>query len=101
MNKEKLIYNTIVNCCEILERTDAEFLARKITNAVIGALLPKHQRVIYDSLISLPQSTKAIADQLGLKSKYVSAQLKQIAEKTSNILYATKSNGDKIWYLKP
>lgn len=102
MIKEKIIYRAIIDYCEKNgdHKDNAHHFAQELSLSISGRLLPKQQKAILNMLTTVPQSTKEIATQMGLTTKYVSAQLKQITDKTSLVLSTIKPNGDKSWFIK-
>lgn len=92
---ENKIYDSVILHCERIEnkgqyRGNGHHLAQTLTWMVAESLLPKQQKKIYDALVVTPTSTKDIAKKVGLPSKIVSVQLRQIQESTLLVLHRKK-----------
>ena len=104
MNTQDKIYNSIVLVFEDLEakgmyKGNGHHLAQKVSYLVESALLPNQQKVIYEQLTKTPTKTVDIAKALGLASKNVSSQLREMYSSTRLIGYKTNDGGKlKYWY---
>lgn len=72
-------------------------LSNKIVKDVAIELLSDQRRIIYNSLINEPKSTKVISQEVGLDSKSVSTQLREIYN-TTNLIAFTKKGRLFSWY---
>lgn len=100
---ENLIYKSIIGHCEEMEAKkvytgNGHHFAQRLTNLVSIGLLPKEKKKIYDVLTGTPQLTKEIADKVGMSSKTVSAQLKQMYDTTLLVHFKEKNERRKLWY---
>lgn len=99
---ENKIYAAIIGACEEKEanksyRGNGHHLAQELTNLVSIGLLPKQQRIIYDALDTIGKTSKQLSMELGISSKNVSSQLKQMYESTLLINVKPSNNRIKIW----
>lgn len=97
MNLKDKIYNSIIGICQESKNPDA--LANKVAIQVTEALLPRQQRLIYDSLESSAKTSREIGQELGLPSKLISAQLKQMSVNTS-LISQTNNGRIIVWNRK-
>ncbi len=100
---ENTIYAAILGHCEKLEAEGAytrpgNNLAHKLTIMISAALLPKKQKLIYDAMTVKPQTTKEIADKVGMSTSLVNAQLKNICNNTELVLTCEGNSRRKMWY---
>ena len=100
---ENKIYASIIGLCEEKQNNgmyigNSHHFAQDLTVMVSAGILPKTQKKIYDVLTKTPQSTKEIANKVKMNTKTVSAQLKQIYDKTLLVLSKNKNKRYKLWY---
>ncbi len=100
---ENTIYAAILGHCEELEAKGAytgngHHLAKRLAAMVSAGLLPRKQKAIYDVLSATAQTTKEIADKLGMSTSYVNAQLKNICSNTLLVLTCEGNSRRKMWY---
>lgn len=103
-NLENDFYNSVIGLCEQLEgegiyKGNGHHLAQKLVTCLSKGMLPKQQRIIFDSLYKTPQTSKQIGEKCGLSSKIVSSQLKSIYDKSSLLLSYSSIGRIKKWYL--
>ncbi len=103
MNKiiENKVYQSLVGYLENLEhdgmyKGNGHHLAQKLSTLVAIGLLSKQKRIIYDCLTKQPKTTRQIADECGLMSKNVSAQLIQM-NKSTLLIGLTYDGNIKKW----
>lgn len=99
---ETTVYNSIYNYCKRLKSqgiivANTVDMVSDISIIVAESLLSTQQKKIYSMLTSTPIKTGIIAQNCGLSSKSVSAQLGQIHDSTDLISY-TKKGKLKCWY---
>lgn len=100
---ENKIFASIISYCEEMEaneiyRGNGHHLAQRLTQMVSIGILPKQQRKIYNALTKEPQSTKEIAEKVGMTTRLVSSQLRQMSNGTQLIFSKTKNERRKLWY---
>lgn len=99
---ENKIYASIIGLCEEKENEgsylgNGHHLAQVLCVKISEGLLPKQQKLIYDAMTGIPQTSKEIGVKCNLASKNVSTQLKQMYDST--LLIASKNKGRiKLWY---
>jgi len=98
---ENRVYDAISSYIQDLQEAgkidNGEIMARKISTKVAEGLLPKQQKKIYSKLSEAAAPVKDIAKKCRLSSKLVSAQLKQIHDRT--MLVQFKLDGrNKLWH---
>ncbi len=103
LNTQDKIYSAVILVLDELEcrdllRVNSHHLGQKLSYLVEGALLPNQQKVIYDQLTKTPTKTIDIARALGMTSKNVSSQLKQMYNSTRLIGCKTEGLKFKYWY---
>jgi biotin operon repressor len=99
---ENEVYASIIGSCQALEyegpiRINGHHLAQKLTKEIVIGLLPKEQRKIYDVLTTEFQTTKEIAIKVGMSTKIVSTQLKQIKDKTLLVYSVVLNQRRLVW----
>ncbi len=100
---ENTIYKAILGHCEQLESKgsyvgNGHHLAQRLTAMVSAALLPKKQKLIYDAMTGIPRTTKEIADEVGMSTSLVNAQLKNICNNSLLVLTCEDNSRRKMWY---
>lgn len=76
--------------CERLDSGNGHRLAQRLSGLVLIELLPKNQRKLYDCLDDSFQSAKELADKIGVHTKEISPQIKQINTKGNLVVVKTK-----------
>ena len=98
---ENRVYDAISSYFQDLQQAgkldNGEMIARQISTKVAEGLLPKQQKKIYSKLSESAVPVKEIAKKCRLSSKLVSAQLKQIHDRTMLVQFKREGR-NKLWH---